>query len=63
MSKEVYPYSIPYKRTQNWYTDKWRDISNWCNECIGPSEWNYYGSEFVFTEEKYKMMFMLRWME
>jgi hypothetical protein len=61
MSDVVYPYRVPYTRTQNWYSSDWGELSNWCNECIGPGNWEFYYSEFVFTELKYKNWFQLRW--
>lgn len=62
MSNTVYPYRVSFPRTKKWYSGDWREISDWCNECIGRGEWEFYNSEFVFTEEKYYMMFKLRWL-
>jgi hypothetical protein len=69
MSNAVYPYRIEYERTANWWANKatgedgdWAKISNWCNECIGAGNWEYYNSEFVFSDEKHYMLFKLRWL-
>lgn len=68
MSNTVYPYRVDFPRTANWWNSKadgsegdWAKISNWCNECIGPGEWEYYNSEFVFANEHDYMLFKLKW--
>lgn len=62
MSNTTYPYRIDYPRTGNWWDGAWRDLSAWCDECIGPGEWNYYGDSFVFCREEDYMLFKLRWL-
>lgn len=67
MSNTVYPYRVSYLRTGTWWSGSdgiegdWSKISSWCNECIGAGEWEYYGDSFVFTEEKYYVLFKLKW--
>jgi hypothetical protein len=62
MSNAVYPYRIEYPRTSGWWDSDWRNISDWCNECIAPGEWNYYGESFVFANEADYMLFKLKWL-
>lgn len=62
MSNAFYPYRVFYPRTRDWYGKHWRELSDWCNECIGPGEWEYYSESFVFCEEKSKMLFELKWL-
>jgi hypothetical protein len=61
MSDVAYPYRAFYPRTSTWYEKDWREISTWCNECIGPGEWEFYNSEFVFAQERHYMLFKLKW--
>lgn len=63
MSNMVYPYRITVPRTGDWYDSggMWYKLSTWCDECIGSGEWEYYGGDFVFTEEKHFMLFKLKW--
>ncbi len=62
MSNAVYPYRVPYLRTSKWWNNDWSDLANWCDQCIGAGEWNYYNEEFVFTNEKDYMLFKLKWL-
>ena len=62
MSDLAYPYRVPMQRSSNWYPDRWRELSAWCDECVGPGEWEYYNSEFVFAKEADSMLFKLRWL-
>ena len=62
MSNSVYPYRVEYQRTDRWYENDWRELSEWCNECIGRGEWEYYYGEFVFAREEDYMLFKLRWL-
>ena len=61
MSNTVYPYRIEYERTPKWYENDWRELAEWCNQCIGPGNWEYYFGEFVFTNEADYMLFKLKW--
>jgi hypothetical protein len=61
MSNTVYPYRYPFPRTAKWWTEDWREISEWCDDCIGPGEWEFYDSSFVFCREQDYMLFSLRW--
>jgi len=60
--KLVFPYSVKYPRTQNWYNGDWRKLSNWCNG-IGKCavDWEYMNECFLFTRERDKMLFLLKW--
>jgi hypothetical protein len=64
MSKQqaVYPYTIKFERTGKWFDGDWKKYADWCDEHIGKGEWNYFYNEFVFTEEKYLMLFKLKWL-
>lgn len=57
---EYYPYKLPYPRTAAWYSGTWQELSSWCDQTI-PGEWEYFNSEFRFSTERAKMLFMLRW--
>lgn len=57
-----YPYSIPYKRTLQWYEEDWGILSEWCIENIGEDDWDYYSDKFVFCSEEHAMLFSLKWL-
>lgn len=61
---DAFPYRVPFKRTSNWWnshgTGDWAKLSSWCDQTI-PGEWEFFNSEFCFTTERAKMLFMLKW--
>ncbi len=57
---EEFPYAVQYPRTAKWYDNDWRVISSWCERTIS-GEWEYFNSEFRFSTERAKMLFMLKW--
>lgn len=59
--KTTYKYRVPFKRTGKWWDGDWRDISTWCNQTIGPGNWDYYYDGFVFEKERDYMIFKLKW--
>lgn len=68
MSNHAYPYRIDFPRTKQWYPNyatygdgDWSKLSDWCNRCMEPGEWNYYGDAFVFAREEDYMLFKLKW--
>lgn len=62
MSKELYRYRVPFKRTAKWWDKDWGEISDWCNQTFGRGNWEYYDSSFVFEHERDFMLFKLKWL-
>ena len=62
--KLIFPYHIKYPRTDNWYNGDWIELSNWCSSSIGncTKDWEYMNESFLFTKERDKLLFMLRWL-
>jgi len=52
---------VNFRQTETWYSGNWQDISKWCDEVIGPNDWSFYNSFFVFNTEHQKLMFLLKW--
>jgi hypothetical protein len=61
MNRKEAKFSVPYKRTKNWWSGDWADISNWCRENV-LGRWDYMNEEFLFTEEQDYVWFTLRWL-
>ena len=61
--KLVFRYHVKYPRTINWYDGDWRELSDWCSSSIGKSakDWEYMDNSFFFTNERDKLMFIMRW--
>jgi len=62
MNRKEVKYRLPFMRTTNWWTNDWREISDWCRLHIGDSsKWDYMDGFFCFKEEKDYMWFKLTW--
>lgn len=65
MSKELYQYRVPFKRTANWWAGDgngdWAKLSAWCNQMFGKGNWDYFYDGFVFEQERDYMLFKLKW--
>ena len=58
----LYPHrSREFVRDSAWYTDTWREMSNWCTEQFGQGKWEFYDRHFVFTSRQSLTLFILRW--
>jgi hypothetical protein len=58
-----FPYRVSFRRTSDWWTTGWREISSWLAITVGPcaTHWEYLGEQFMFTKEEHKTLFLLRW--
>jgi hypothetical protein len=54
-------FRVPFKRTANWWSGEWADISGWCSKQFGRDNWDYMYEEFWFKEEKHMTWFLLKW--
>lgn len=52
---------VPYRRTWDWYSGHWYNLSTWCNETFGPGNWDYLGECFVFNSAEAETLFLLKW--
>ncbi len=61
--KNQFQYKVFYPRTNNWWSEDWRQLSNWCNNTIGicAKDWEYINERFMFTSKQDMLMFLLRW--
>lgn len=61
MGLEEFAYHVHYPRTQNWYEDNWRELSEWCTATYGKGNWEYMNSYFLFATDLDALLFKLRW--
>ena len=59
-----YKYRVEFRKTSGWYDSggTWYKISTWCNQTLGPGNWDYYYDGFVFEKESDYMLFKLKWL-
>lgn len=62
---EAYPYVVntsnivKHTKVTN---ELWVNVYSWLDQTL-PGEWEYFNSEFRFSTERAKMLFMLKWCE
>ena len=54
--ERLFPYTAQCPRTV-----LWEEQMEWCGEFCGSENFEWHRAEFRFREEKYKILFLLRW--
>lgn len=63
--KNKLPYRVRYCRTNDWFSDRWGKLAEWCDDYIGnsPDDWDYIDEEFYFSSDDARLLFLLAWGE
>jgi hypothetical protein len=62
MKSSQFKYGVSYKRTPDWWSDDWADISDWCNSTHGAGNWEYINQHFLFQKQSDLTVFVLKWL-